>query len=73
MKMLIMFGKMVFNSTCRYGTQVKIKIDETRKVVYHLPWFTLQITEKPPTVAKTIKKKVYYLLNLQSRVSSGFF
>lgn len=57
MKMLIMFGKMVFNSTCRYGTGVKIKIDETRIVVYHLPWFTLQITEKTPTVAKTIKKK----------------
>lgn len=41
---------MTFNSICRYGTQVKIKIDETRIVVYHFLWdFPGDASGKEPT------------------------
>ena len=43
--------EMVFNSICRYGLLARIKMDETKIVVYHLLWFMLQITGKPLTVA----------------------
>ena len=50
MEILITLGKMTFNSICRYGTQVKIKIDETRIVVYHFLWdFPGDASGKEPT------------------------
>ena len=33
--------EMVFNSICRYGSLERIKMDETKIVVYHLLWFIL--------------------------------
>lgn len=38
--------EMVFNSICKYGLLVRIKMAKTKIVVYHLPWFMLPNNRK---------------------------